>query len=256
MKWPTELTLIRHAESTYNRHRLEIGNNEVYRDFLGAFEEDWHSAITKKLAVKVAVMLSKNNGEDSTAITAEGRECAREMGKKLADEIALPDTVYLSPFLRTRETWAQMQIGWPDLKKCRVLVDERIREQDFGLRLLYGDWRVMQVMHPEQRPLFNLQGEYWYRQPQGENIADVRARNRSWISALTRDQRSQRVLAITHHITILAFRANIERMDPDQFMQMRRNEVPANCSLTRYVGKSNSDGDEWLELDYFNKLLD
>lgn len=255
MKWPEELTLIRHAESTYNRHRQELASNRVYQEFLKAYNHNWQSDETKKLAIKVAVMLGKNNGEDSTSITERGKDYARKMAKELSKEIALPDTVYLSPFLRTRETWDEMMDAWPDLKSCRILVDERIREQDFGLRLLYGDWRVMQVMHPEQRPLYKLQGEYWYRQPQGENIADVRLRNRNWIGAITRDQVGKHVLAITHHITILAFRANIERLSPEQFMQLRSEVVPDNCSVSRYLGKSDQSGNEWLELDYFNKLI-
>ncbi len=255
MKWPAELTLIRHAESTYNQNRHQLAHNQLYQDFLIAFNRDWQSTKTKQLAIKVAVMLGKNNGEDSTAITKEGKQSAQKMALKLASEIALPDTIYLSPFLRTRETWIEMQKGWPELSRCRVLVDERIREMDFGLRLLYGDWRVMQVMHPEQRPLYNLQGEYWYRQPQGESIADVRARNRSWISTLARDQNGKRVLAITHHLTILAFRANMERLDPDQFIELRHSSIPDNCSISRYLGKSDYKGNEWLGLDYFNKVL-
>src|SRR5690606_30587749 len=139
MKWPQELTLIRHAEYTYNRNKVDKKHNQTYIDFNQAFEQDWKSNKTKDLAIKVAVMLSQNNGEDSTTITHEGRLEARQMGEKLSQEITLPDTVYLSPFLRTRETWNEMKKGWPKLEDCRVLIDERIREQDFGLRVLDGD---------------------------------------------------------------------------------------------------------------------
>src|SRR5690606_9631 len=153
MKWPEELTLVRHAESTYNKNRQELIQNSLYQEFLDAYRKDWQSLKTKQLAIKVALMLGKNNGEESTSITPKGREQAYTLAQKLKQEINLPDTIYLSPFLRTRETYEQMILGWPELKHSRVIVEDRIRELDFGLRLLYGDWRVMQVLHPEQRPL-------------------------------------------------------------------------------------------------------
>ena len=255
MKWPAQLTLMRHAESSYNLSKKLKEQDSTYKQFRIAYEQDWQSTETKRLAVKVAIKLSKDNGEDSTALTTDGVNHAIKTGQQLSKHIARPDIIYVSPYLRTIQTLEYMQQGWPELGKSEVKIEERIREQDFGLRLLYGDWRVLQVLHPEQRFLNKLQGDYWYRQPQGENIPDVRARNRSWVSSIIRDNGGQNVLAITHHINILAFRANIERADPQQFLQLRRQIVPSNCSLSQYGNQSDQEGNQWLKNKYFNKTI-
>ena len=131
--------------------------------------------------------------------------------------------------------------------------DERIREKDHGLALLYNDWRIHQVMHPEQGELHRLLGEYDYRFLNGENIPDVRQRNLSWITTLTREFSDTRVMAITHHLTILATRANFERLSPEQFLQLDEHEKPVNCGVTRYTGNPQLGTSGKLELQEYNR---
>lgn len=255
MKWPAQLTLIRHAESSYNQLRHSRLDHPKYVQFRSLFEDDWQSSATKRAAIEVAQVFSKDNGEDTTGITEHGKKQARDLGVKLPSEIDLPDVIFVSPHLRTRQTLQELQQVWDDLRDVRVIVDDRIREQDFGLRLLYGDWRVMQVFHPEQRPLYQIHGPYWYRQPQGENIADVRSRIRQWQSTLTRDYAGQKVMAITHHISILAFKANIDRLAPDQFISLYKSVTPGNCSISMYENALGNDGRERLASINFNQKL-
>lgn len=101
--------------------------------------------------------------------------------------IPVPNAIFVSPYDRTLETLRRMTLGWPELIEVRKIEEERITEQDHGLSLLYSDWRVFSVLHPEQRQLRSIQGSYWYRYPQGENVPDVRERLRSWRGALIRD---------------------------------------------------------------------
>jgi broad specificity phosphatase PhoE len=139
------------------------------------------------------------------------------------------------------------------LGNAKIVLDERIREKDHGLALFYSDWRIYQVMHPDQAKLADLLGEYDYRFLNGENIPDVRQRNLSWITTLTRDFCGKRVMAITHHLTILATRANFERLSPEQFLHLDEHEKPVNCGVTRYVGNPNLGSDGRLELYEYNR---
>jgi broad specificity phosphatase PhoE len=164
-----------------------------------------------------------------------------------------PDVIFVSPYLRTEETLRLMQEQWPELKKAVVYREERIREKDHGLSLLYNDWRIYQVLHPEQRELQRLLGDYDYRFLNGENVPDVRQRNRSWIATITREFAGKRVMAITHHLTILATRANFERLGPEDFLHLDRHDKPVNCGVTRYVGAPNEGSRGRLRLHEYNK---
>ena len=64
----------------------------------------------------------------------------------------------------------------------------------------------------------------------------MRLRNLSWITTLTREFAGRRVMAITHHLTIPATRANFERLSPEAFLHLDKHEKPLNCGVTQYVG--------------------
>ena len=91
--------------------------------------------------------------------------------------------------------------------------------------------------------------------PQGENVPDVRNRNRNWMTSLTRDFGGKRVLAITHHMNILAFRANMERLSSHQFIEMEREHAPANCSITVYRGDPSQGVNGRLLLESYDQRL-
>ena len=46
-------------------------------------------------------------------------------------------------------------------------------------------------------------------------------------------------MAITHHLTILATRANFERLSPEEFLHLDKHDKPLNCGVTRYIGNPN-----------------
>jgi len=60
-------------------------------------------------------------------------------------------------------------------------------------------------------------------------------------------------MAITHHLTILATRANFERMGPEDFLHLDEHEKPVNCGVTRYVGKAMLGSRGRLELEEYNR---
>lgn len=194
-------------------------------------------------------------GDHDTPLAESTEQHAKTVGERLKDLIKTPDIIFVSPYLRTRMTLAKLTEGWPELQDIKTMEEERIREQDHGLTLIYNDWRIFNVSHPEQMELRKIQGEYWYRYPQGENVPDVRERLRSWLGTLTREFANQNILAVTHHLTILSLRANLERLDANEFIRLDREEKPINNGVTIYRADPTQGKDGKLVLYAYNLKL-
>jgi broad specificity phosphatase PhoE len=253
MKWPAELLLIRHAESAYNNLKREKDADPDYQRFRELFERDRSNSEIPALAQLLQERHALGCSDRDTEITKRGEMQARITGRRMRESgAACPDVIFVSPYLRTVETLRYLKEEWPELAAAREFREERIREKDHGLALLYNDWRIYHVMQPEQARLHDLLGEYDYRFLNGENIPDVRQRNLSWIATLTREFAGMRVMAITHHLTILATRANFERLSPEQFLHLDHHEKPVNCGVTRYICDSQQGNRGRLILTEYN----
>lgn len=255
MKWPKKLSLVRHGQSTYNILRAQKESDPLYQSFKLAFEKDFQSTETLRLAQEVSEKFSLGVSDYETPLTEAGKTQARETGKRIPGLIPYPDVVFLSPYLRTRNTFECMTEEWPALLKTKIVSEYLVREQEHGLSLLYNDWRVFHTLNPDQKKLFGLLGPYWYQYPQGESVSQVRDRGRDFAGMLIREYAEQNVLVITHHLTILSMRANFERLSPEQFMHMDEHEKPVNCGVTTYKGNPKLGKDGKLELEYYNKQL-
>ncbi len=259
MKWPSSIRLIRHGESKYNALRAAKAADPDYQDFLASYhnrKEDPRTARTLAEALISHGGLMLGTSDYDTDITDRGRWQAEVTGEKLRERgTKPPDIIFVSPYKRTTETLAHLAIGWPELKSVRTVEDERVREQEHGLSLLYNDWRIYHVMHPEQERLYELEGPYWYRYAQGENVPDIRERWRSMTGTFTRDFSEQDVLIVTHHLSILAFRANMERLDHHGFTHLDRTQKPVNCGATDYLGDPTQGSDGHLSLHMYNEKL-
>ena len=194
-------------------------------------------------------------GGSATPLVDKNGTKAFQTGEALRKEGVLPDVIFVSPFNRTLETLRHMTRAWPELADVKTYREERVREQEHGMAYLYSDWRVFYAFHPDQKDLHKLEGPYWYRYPQGESVADVRERGRSWLTTLTRDFAGKKVLAVTHHLNILALRANLERLNEEEFLRIDEEEKPINCGVTLYVGHPDLGDDGKLELSYYNKKM-
>lgn len=253
MKWPKSLTIIRHGESAYNVLRAQKEKDALYQEFKRAFENDYQSPQTLELAKQVQKKFALWVSDYDTPLTAEGIRQARETGGSLLDHMFLPDVVFVSPYLRTRETFKYVAEEFSGLSKRKVVYDDRIREQEHGLSLLYNDWRVFHTFHPEQKKLHDLMGPYWYQYPQGESVSNVRDRNRDFTGMLIREYAGKRVLLVSHHLTILSFRGIFERLSPEDFIYMDEHEKPVNCGVTTYKGNPELGANGKLELVEYNK---
>ena len=130
-----------------------------------------------------------------------------------------------------------------------------MREQEHGLSTVYNDWRIYFTLNPVQALLFKLEGDYEYRFLNGENKADVRDRVRSFMATLIRENSSQNVLVVSHHLTLLSMMANLERWDREKFIKTDRTERPINCGLTIYKGDPSRGKEGQLLLKSYNKKL-
>ncbi len=252
MKWPEELTFIRHGQSDFNAQRDQMEQDPLYQELKKAYETNPESEESRKLAYKVMGQYSLEVSDHNTHLTEVGTKNSQLMAERLSERIRPPSIIFVSPYERTRSTLEAMMGGWPELRSVPVVEEERIREQDHGLALIYANWRIFNILNPEQKRLREIQGPYWYRYPQGENIPDLRERLRSWLTTLTRDFNGQRVLAVTHHLTILGVRANLERLSASEFERLDHEQKPINSGVTIYRGDPTQGQEGKLILDAYN----
>ncbi len=256
MKWPSSLMIIRHGESAYNILRAQKQQDPLYTEFKARYNAREASPAMLALAHEVKEKYALRVGDDKTPTTQAGVQQAVRTGEVLySEDKPLPDVVIYSPYLRTIQTLEGLCTGWPQLRDVRHVEDDRIREQEHGLAVIYNDWRVFHTFHPEQRELRDLQGRYWYQYPQGESIAQVRDRVRSMLTTLVREYSGKRVLLVTHHLTILSIRATLERLTPEEFNVLNKKGAPVNCGVTEYVCDPNKGHDGKLMLESYNRKL-
>lgn len=112
MKWPSELVVVRHGESTYNALKAAKQKDPLYLRFKESYEQDWGSERTKRLAEAVQRKFFLGVSEHNTPLTEAGKEQARKTGENLRKEIALPQVIFISTSARTIETFESLKEGW------------------------------------------------------------------------------------------------------------------------------------------------
>jgi len=118
MKWPNTVTVVRHGESAYNDLKLRKEADPTYKEFRRAYDRRKESADARKRAVFLAQKVLDDKtlildcGDHDTPLTAKGAQQSLVTGEKLRErEHPLPDVILASPFLRTRQTLANMAEG-------------------------------------------------------------------------------------------------------------------------------------------------
>ena len=257
MKWPEYIVLVRHLASIYNTLKARKLADPLYREFLEAFNEDWEGPKAKYLAERIGFKFSLRMSDADTPLEKSLAEQGKIVGQELKKLINIPDVIFVSPYLRTRETLTRMIGGWPELSQVETIYDERIREQSHGLVTIYNDWKLFAVLHPDQKILRDQEGPYWYQFPQGESTPEVRDRNRLWIQMVIREFAGKKVLVITHHLNILAILANLLRWDTREFIRRDEEEKPVNGGVTILRGNPDlgKDGRMILRPEEYNMKL-
>jgi broad specificity phosphatase PhoE len=169
-------------------------------------------------------------------LTAQGRAQSEEAGRRLR-ALLLGDVearaerplvrVYVSPYVRTRQTLAAM--GIQDLVD-KVREEPRLREQDWGN---YQD--PLHVL--EQKKERNRFGHFFYRLAHGESGADVFDRVSTFLETLHRDFVTEgypdNALLVTHGLTTRLFLMRWFHWSVEYFESLENPEHCEACVLTR-----------------------
>lgn len=218
MTMPRDLLFIRHGESEANIvQKTDIhGVDEIVTASIFA-RPDWKQRLTRR-----------------------GVEQAQQAKAYIDAELgglASFDALYVSPFLRTRETAAY--IGGMALSGWTI--DDRIVERSWGV---YG-----KMPRAEQRAQFprtaaeKLANPWYIRLDGGESMPDVYGRFRDFQATLHREQADKRVAVVSHGDFINVGRYGIERMMPEHWEEMDENPAYKirNCTLLQYTRENPED---------------
>ncbi|MGB2787429.1 MAG: histidine phosphatase family protein [Candidatus Saccharimonadaceae bacterium] len=212
MAMPNNMIFVRHGQSEANVVHKSDKDGEAHAS-LGAVNNrpDWRQRLSPA-------------GIDQARI-------AGEWIKNNFGGLDLFEALYVSPFLRTRETAGYMSTG----SNATWLVDDKIVERSWGI---YGI-----VPKAEQRKKFPLTSKLrsaspWYvRLDGGESMPDVYSRFRDFQGAMHRDHDGQNVLAVSHGDFMNVVRYGVERMLPEEWEEMDADEASTirNCTILWYT---------------------
>ncbi|WNZ10904.1 histidine phosphatase family protein [Streptomyces sp. 11x1] len=140
-----------------------------------------------------------------------GRTQAQALGGWLAglargddDGVPGPDLVVCSPYVRARQTW-ELMAGHPGVVPPPLLVDERLRDREMGVFEMHPP-AVLRARAPEEAARRAQTGDWFYRPPGGEALADVVLRVRDLVGELDRVAPGRRVLLVAHDAIAVAVR--------------------------------------------------
>lgn len=218
--WPSALWLVRHGESEGN-----VANDLARRDRL--------------------LRLDINTNDPDVSLSDTGAAQARALGTWIAHQPPdeHPAVAVVSPYVRASET-ARIALEHAGLTSIPVHFDERLRDREQGVldRLTSLGLRER---YPEEADRREYLGKFWFRPSGGESWADVALRVRAALLDIRLAWPNQRVLIVTHDVTILIFRYILERLTPAEAVAL--SGQVHNCSVTRY----DAQGDR-LELSAFS----
>jgi probable phosphoglycerate mutase len=210
-RMPRTLWLVRHGESAGN----------VARDAAHA-------------ARKPRIELTMRDVD--VPLSSRGIEQAEALGKwyQAQEAAGRPEVILTSPYRRAVQTADILRRRCAKGEEAlRVVVDERLREKEFGIldRLTR---QGIEQFQPKQAELRRSVGKFYYRPPGGESWCDVILRLRSALHTLSLHYSDRRVLIVGHQVVVLCFRYLLESLDEAQVLAIDARGDVANCSVTHY----------------------
>jgi 2,3-bisphosphoglycerate-dependent phosphoglycerate mutase len=194
-----DLWAVRHGQSTAGVAFAEAARIEAART---------ESASTEA-ARSGAADLPVDGRDADVELSAQGHAEAAALGRWLTalDDEGRPDLVVCSPYRRARQTWAGMA---DTAVRNRVeppptLVDERLRDRDMGIFELHPP-AAIEARSPREAERRARLGEWAYRPPGGEALADVALRVRDFLTQLDRVAPRRRVLLVAHDAVVTSVR--------------------------------------------------
>lgn len=228
-KWPNLLILVRHGQSIYNEER-ELINRGIIKTY---------TAKVKKVR-NADLSLSKL-----------GKFQARKTGAYLKKEYGDFDVVFTSPFKRAYETAKIIAKNFP---KAKFIVEERIREKEFGM----GDGLTAEEikdLFPYEYARRLKESKYYYRPIGGESYPDVNLRIWSFLTTMVREYSKAKILVVCHSAIMLGFRKNLEKFNEAQILKINREDDLKNCAIISYKYNPDLKPKPKMKLDDYNKIV-
>jgi 2,3-bisphosphoglycerate-dependent phosphoglycerate mutase len=208
-----DVYLVRHGESAAN---LDKGVNLRTADHAVPLSERGHAE-----ALEAGAALAALVGPELLRADAPARVAA-----------------YVSPYLRTRQTWSGVKLGMAGALGFEPAVTQTesifLRELEFGLFDGVPDDELAAVFpreHAYYEKLRDWGGEFYARMPGGESRCDVAQRVHQCFGTIHRDRErhgTRVALVISHGVTVRAFAMQWLKLTPE-WMEAEKN--PLNCSI-------------------------
>jgi len=187
-------------------------------------------------------------------LSALGHRQAEALGRWFAalPEDERPNLLLASPYRRAVETAdAIRSAGGLAAAAGPRLVDERLREKEFGIldRLTRAG---IERFHPEQAALRSDLGKFYHRPPGGESWCDVILRLRSALDTIALHHDGRRVLVVAHQVVVLCLRYLLEDMTEAEILAIDAQGDVANCGVTEYAFSAAAPPGNGLALVRYN----
>jgi broad specificity phosphatase PhoE len=162
-------------------------------------------------------------------LTDLGRQQAVDVGQRL-HQIVGDSSIqfYVSPFWRTRQTYAEIRKSFPSIVKCKYYEDPRLREQEWGNRVDEDGISRFNEKIEEYRDSY---GHFYYRfRDGGESCADVYDRVSDFMNTMHRDfikkNFPRNAIVVTHGMTMRLFLMRWFHSSTEEFESWGN---PVNC---------------------------
>ncbi|MDB5486187.1 MAG: phosphoglycerate mutase [Tardiphaga sp.] len=227
--WPDRLWIVRHGESSGN-----VARDRAHAT--GSFDIEIDGR-------DVDVTLSDRGEQQSIAL-------GQWFAAMPVD--ARPDVVLTSPYLRARKTAQAIQrvSGFADTFKNNDVIDERLREKEFGILDRLTQLGI-ENRHPELAEARRSLGKFYFRPPGGESWCDVILRLRSMMDTISIHYSGKRVLIVAHQVVVLCMRYLLEKLDEQEILAIDAEGDIANCGVTEYAFVNDGRGGA-LKLKRYN----
>jgi probable phosphoglycerate mutase len=153
-----------------------------------------------------------------------------------------PEVVLSSPYVRARQTAELMcKAGALADSAARTIVDERLREREFGIFDRLTTLGIRERF-PEEAAHRRRLGKFYHRPPGGESWADVILRLRSMLNTINLHYCDKRVLVVCHQVVVLCFRYILEELDEAAILDIDRQADVLNCGIAAYDFEHDAHG--------------
>ena len=153
-----------------------------------------------------------------------------------------PEMILSSPYVRARQTAEIIcRSGALSGGPGRTIVDERLREREFGIFDRLTTLGIRERF-PDEAAHRRRLGKFYHRPPGGESWADVILRLRSMLNTINLHYCDRRVLVVCHQVVVLCFRYILEELDEQAILDIDRQSDVLNCGIAAYDFEPDAKG--------------